>query len=256
MNRPTRWSLGAAISGLALLGVVGVLDLTGEPLPAGGPPDPEAEQARHQERRRRMVTDQIEARGIKDRAVLEAMRAVPRHRFVPEPIRDHAYDDGPLPIGEDQTISQPYVVALMTSLIRPNRSMRVLEVGTGSGYQAAVLAECVGEVDTIEVIPSLGKHAGVLLRELGYDSIRTRIGDGYDGWPERAPYDAILLTAAPPRIPAPLVDQLAEGGRLVAPVGRGVQELVVLTKARGGIRREVVDAVQFVPMTGKAEADR
>jgi protein-L-isoaspartate(D-aspartate) O-methyltransferase len=204
-------------------------------------------------RRMRMVAEQIEARGIKDPAVLKAMRTVPRHRFVPGVYQMLAYEDQPLPIGEGQTISQPVVVAQMTSLIHPNRSMRVLEIGTGSGYQAAVLAECVGEVETIEILPELGRRAEKVLKELGYRNVHVRIGDGYDGWPPGAPYDAILLTAAPERVPSPLLDQLKVGGKLVAPVGRGLQNLVVMTKTKEGITTEILDLVQFVPMTGKAQ---
>jgi protein-L-isoaspartate(D-aspartate) O-methyltransferase len=206
-------------------------------------------------RREEMVKTQLEARGIKNKAVLLAMRKVPRHRFVPALWRGRAYEDGPLPIGEAQTISQPYIVAWMTELIEPRKTMRVLEIGTGSGYQAAVLAECVAEVDTIEVIPELGRKAEVLLRELGYRNIRTRIGDGYAGWPERAPYDAILLTAAPPDdVPKPLLDQLKVGGRLVAPVGRDDQRLVRITRTETGLKREVLAPVRFVPMTGKVQS--
>jgi protein-L-isoaspartate(D-aspartate) O-methyltransferase len=179
---------------------------------------------------------------------------VPRHRFVPALWQGRAYTDGPLPIGEAQTISQPYIVAWMTELIEPKKEMRVLEIGTGSGYQAAVLAECVAEIDTIEVIPELGRKAEALLRELGYRNIRTRIGDGYAGWPDRAPYDAILLTAAPPvDVPKPLLDQLKVGGRLVAPVGRDDQNLVRITRTETGLKREVLAPVRFVPMTGKAQ---
>jgi protein-L-isoaspartate(D-aspartate) O-methyltransferase len=214
------------------------------------------DQAVDRARRLGMVETQIVARGVTDPAVLAAMRAVPRHRFVPEPLGPRAYDDTPLPIGDGQTISQPYVVAVMTSAIRPQRSMRVLEVGTGSGYQAAVLAACVAEVDSVEVIPALGRRAGSLLKELGYRNVEVRVGDGFDGWPERAPFDAVVLTAAPERVPQPLLDQLKEGGRLVAPVGRGVQELVVMTKTRRGVVTEVIDAVRFVPMTGKAAATK
>jgi protein-L-isoaspartate(D-aspartate) O-methyltransferase len=205
-------------------------------------------------RREEMVKTQLERRGIKDKAVLSAMRKVPRHRFVPDSWRGRAYTDGPLPIGEAQTISQPYIVAWMTELIEPRKGMRVLEIGTGSGYQAAVLAECAAEVDTIEVIPELGRKAEALLRELGYRNIRTRIGDGYGGWPDRAPYDAILLTAAPPvDVPKPLLDQLKIGGRLVAPVGRDDQNLVRITRTEAGLKREILAPVRFVPMTGKAQ---
>jgi protein-L-isoaspartate(D-aspartate) O-methyltransferase len=204
--------------------------------------------------REAMVKSQLEGRGIKDRAVLEAIRKVPRHRFVPEDLRGRAYDDGPLPIGEGQTISQPYIVGWMTELIEPRKGMRVLEIGTGSGYQAAVLAECVDEVDTIEVVPVLGRRADRLLSELGYRNIRTRIGDGYHGWPDRAPFDAIVLTAAPPGdVPGPLLEQLKVGGRLVAPVGRQEQMLVRITRTETGYRRETLAPVRFVPMTGKAQ---
>jgi protein-L-isoaspartate(D-aspartate) O-methyltransferase len=203
-----------------------------------------------------MVRNQLESRGIKDPAVVAAMRKVPRHRFIPESLQPRAYEDGPLPIGEGQTISQPYIVGWMTELIGPREGMRVLEVGTGSGYQAAVLAECVAEVDTIEVVPALGHTAERVLRDLGYRNIRTRIGDGYRGWPERAPFDAIILTAAPPRdVPRPLLEQLAVGGRLVAPVGRGPQLLVRITRTETGFHREDLGAVSFVPMTGEAQHD-
>jgi len=206
-------------------------------------------------RREEMVKTQLEARGIKDKAVLAALRKVPRHRFVPALWQGRAYEDGPLPIGEAQTISQPYIVAWMTELIEPKKGMRVLEIGTGSGYQAAVLAECVAEIDTIEVIPELGRKAEALLRELGYRNIRTRIGDGYAGWPERAPYDAILLTAAAPDdVPKSLLDQLKVGGRLVAPVGRDDQHLVRITRTETGLKREVLEPVRFVPMTGKVQS--
>lgn len=208
-------------------------------------------------RREEMVRGQIEARGIKDRAVLDAVRKVPRHRFVPALLRGRAYEDGPLPIGDGQTISQPYVVAHMTELIGPKKAMRVLEIGTGSGYQAAVLAECVDEVDTIEVVPALGRGAERLLRELGYRNVRTRIGDGYHGWPDRAPFDAIILTAAPPEdVPRPLLDQLKVGGRLVAPVGREDQQLIRITRTASGYDREVIAPVRFVPMTGEAQHGR
>ena len=208
----------------------------------------------YQARREAMVRDQIEARGIKDKAVLAAFRKVPRHRFVPAGSRDLAYTDGPLPIGEGQTISQPEIVALMTELIKPDKKSRVLEIGTGSGYQAAILAECVAQVDSIEVVPALGKKAETVLRELGYRNVKLRIGDGYEGWAERAPFDAIILTAAPPReVPRPLLEQLKVGGHLVAPLGRMQQQLVRITRTKSGFEREVITDVRFVPMTGKAQ---
>ncbi len=253
-RKPRSWKVVAALLGFAaLLGGLISGDLFNAGARGNQPPGP-ADRDDMRERRLRMVAQQIQARGITEPAVLAAMRAVPRHRFVPADMREHAYDDSPLPIGSGQTNSQPYIVALMTARIRPRRDMRVLEIGTGSGYQAAVLAECVKEVDSIEIVPELGKRAEALLRELGYLNVRLRVSDGYAGWPERAPYDAILLTAAPPQIPQPLLDQLRVGGRLVAPVGRGVQDLVVITKTERGLEREVIEAVRFVPMTGKAQA--
>jgi len=203
-----------------------------------------------------MVSAQIESRGIKDPSVLAAMREVPRHEFVPGPFRGLAYDDGPLPIGEGQTISQPFIVALMTSAIRPRKGMRMLEIGPGSGYQAAGLARGVDEVYTVKVLPKLGSRAEALLKRLGCHNVHVRIGDGFDGWPEHAPYDAVVLTAAPEQVPRPLIDQLRVGGRLVAPVGRDVQDLVVITRTERGPVTEVIDAVRFVPMTGKAAAGR
>jgi protein-L-isoaspartate(D-aspartate) O-methyltransferase len=201
-----------------------------------------------------MVASQIESRGIRDPSVLAAMRKVPRHLFVPPPERSQAYSDGPLPIGLGQTISQPYIVALMTELIRPDRSLKVLEVGTGSGYQAAVLAECTKEVYTIEIVPQLGLRAEELLRKLGYQNVHVRIGDGYDGWPEQARFHAILVTAAPDDIPKPLLAQLEVGGRLVIPVGVGSQDLVRVTRtSEENYRRETITPVRFVPMTGKAQ---
>jgi protein-L-isoaspartate(D-aspartate) O-methyltransferase len=203
-----------------------------------------------------MVAEQIEARGIRDPALLAAMRRVPRHRFVPPELQAHAYIDHPLSIGYRQTISQPYIVARMTELIVPRPTMKVLEIGTGSGYQAAVLAECVREVYTIEILPELGRQAAALLSELGYKNIHTRIGDGYDGWPDEAPFDAIVVTAAPPTIPQPLLDQLAVPGRLVIPVGEMSQDLLVVTRTADGYERRTAEAVKFVPMTGKAQEAR
>jgi protein-L-isoaspartate(D-aspartate) O-methyltransferase len=208
----------------------------------------------YEARREHMVREQIEARGIKDKAIVAAFRKVPRHRFVPARLRAQAYDDGPLPIGEGQTISQPEIVAMMTELIKPDKKFRVLEIGTGSGYQAAILAECVKEVDSIEVVPSLGKKAEVVLRDLGYKNIKLRIGDGYQGWSERAPYDAIILTAAPPKeVPRPLLEQLKVGARLVAPVGQSEQKLIRITRTEAGFEQEFITDVRFVPMTGKAQ---
>ncbi len=203
-------------------------------------------------RRQSMVSTQIEARGIRQPSVLEALRRVPRHLFVPPELRGEAYAARPLPIGLRQTISQPYIVALMTELIQPDPGMKVLEVGTGSGYQAAVLARCAGELFTIEIVPELGRNAAELLDTLGHTNVHARIGDGFDGWPEQAPFGGIVVTAAPARIPQPLLDQLAPGGRLVIPVGEGSQQLVVVTRTADGFERRSVTPVRFVPMTGKA----
>jgi protein-L-isoaspartate(D-aspartate) O-methyltransferase len=181
------------------------------------------------------------------------MRRVERHRFVPESIREHAYEDRPLGIGHGQTISQPYIVAVMTEAARVRPGARVLEIGTGSGYQAAVLAELAGEVDTIELVEPLAKEAAARLVALGYRNVNVRAGDGYRGWPERAPFDVILVTAAPPEIPQPLLDQLAVGGRLVAPVGEREQELVVVKRTEAGLSRRTLLPVRFVPMTGEAQ---
>ncbi len=184
--------------------------------------------------------------------VTAALAKVPRHRFVPPEFAASAYDNRPLPIGEGQTISQPFIVALMTELAQPKKTDRVLEVGTGSGYQAAVLAECVERVYTIEIVPALGRRASALLKELGYANVDTRIGDGYRGWPDAAPFDAILVTAAPDHVPQPLVDQLKPGGRLVIPVGSqfGGQDLLVIEKSADGraVRRTALP-VRFVPLT-------
>ena len=182
--------------------------------------------------RQEMVSRQIEARGIRNPSVLAAMRSVPRHVFLPEPFRSEAYGDSPLPIGDGQTISQPYIVALMTELASPQPSDRALEVGTGSGYQAAVLANLVREVYSVEILEALAHEAAKLIRSLGYDNITLRVGDGYAGWPEKAPFDVILVTAAPERVPEALLDQLASGGRMVVPVGQegGVQRLQLIRK--------------------------
>jgi protein-L-isoaspartate(D-aspartate) O-methyltransferase len=185
-------------------------------------------------------------------SVLRAMRTVPRHRFVPPQLADDAYHDRPLPIGLGQTISQPFIVALMTELLEPRPDARVLEIGTGSGYQAAVLAECVAKVYSIEIVAPLGERAREVLKELGYRNVEVRIGDGYKGWPDAAPFDGIIVTAAPDHIPQPLVDQLAPKGRLVIPVGtrHGVQDLLVITKDADGraVTKRTI-AVRFVPLT-------
>lgn len=198
----------------------------------------------------------LDRSGIDDPAVLDAIRVVPRHEFVPDALRSLAYADQPLPIGREQTISQPYVVALMSELAEVERGEKVLEVGTGSGYQAAVLAEMGAEVYSIEIVEPLGREAAADLERLGYE-VRTRIGDGYRGWPEEAPFDAIVITAAPPEIPEPLIEQLAIGGRLVVPVGEamGDQELVVITRTEEGFERERSIPVRFVPMTGEAQRE-
>lgn len=203
--------------------------------------------------RDRMVRQQIETRGVQDPAVLAAMRAVPRHRFVPADYREAAYNDSPLPIGESQTISQPYIVALMSELLEVGPGDRVLEIGTGSGYQAAVLAAMGVEVYTVEIRPRLCERARSTLTELGYDGVRVRCGDGYGGWPEEAPFDGIIVTAAPDRIPEPLVDQLGEGARMVIPLGDFYQQLMVIRRTEDGVEERSVIPVRFVPMTGEIE---
>lgn len=198
--------------------------------------------------REAMVAKQIKARGISDARVIEAIARVPRHEFVPRHLATRAYDDGPLPIGHGQTISQPYIVAFMTEALEVQPSDVVLEIGTGSGYQAAVLAEIAREVLTIELVPQLAERSGTVLARLGYRNVQVRAGDGYNGWPERAPFTRIMVTAAPPEIPQALVDQLAVGGRMVVPVGRFIQELMIVEKTRDGVTRRSVMPVRFVPM--------
>lgn len=215
--------------------------------------DPEKEQTRDfKAKQERMVETQIKARGIQDPLVLKAMAKVERHRFVPGPLQNRAYGDHPLPIGQEQTISQPYIVALMTELSSLKGGEKVLEIGTGSGYQAAVLAELAKEVYTIEIIPALANSARDRLQKLGYKNIQVKTGDGYQGWPEAAPFDAIIVTAAPDHIPQPLINQLKEGGRMIVPVGTYPnQELKRITKKSG--KAEITDIlpVLFVPMTGE-----
>ncbi len=204
--------------------------------------------ARHQ-----MVETQMERRGILNPEVLRIMGKVPRHEFVPLLYRWQSYDDHPLPIEKGQTISQPYIVALMTELLDPEPADRILEIGTGSGYQAAILAELVDTVYTIEIIPALAKSAAETFKRLDYSNIQVKAGDGYLGWPEAAPFDGIIVTAAPPYLPQPLVEQLKTGGKLVIPVGDIYQELKVYTKTDEGLETKDIIPVRFVPMTGRAQ---
>lgn len=200
-----------------------------------------------------MIAHQIAGRGVRDKRVLAALRNVPRHLFVPPEFRGSAYEDYPLPIGDGQTISQPYIVALMTELLHLTGKEKVIEIGTGSGYQTAVLAELAKEVYTVEIIPQLADKAEVLLKELGYKNIMVKSGDGYLGWPEHAPFDAMIVTAAPEEIPEALMEQLAENGRMVLPVGAMYQELMVLTKNNGRLIQRPVLPVRFVPMIHKPQ---
>ena len=202
--------------------------------------------------RKRMVDVDLRGRDIVDLRVLNAMLKVPRHEFVTEEYRNQAYADYPLPIGNNQTISQPYIVALMTQSARLQPEDRVLEIGTGSGYQAAVLAELVKEVYTIEIVEDLANNSRSELERLGYDNVKVKHGDGYQGWEEFAPFDAILLTAAAPKIPQPLIDQLKEGGRIILPLGgKLLQKLIRITKIKDELKREKITGVRFVPMTGE-----
>ncbi|MBI4668688.1 MAG: protein-L-isoaspartate(D-aspartate) O-methyltransferase [Elusimicrobia bacterium] len=206
-----------------------------------------------------LIANYSQSHRVTDKTVIEAMKKVPRHRFVPSDVVERAYDDTPLMIGEGQTISQPFIVGYMTELLSLKPSDKVLEIGTGSGYQAAVLSLLAKEVYTIEIIESLGRRAGAALRELGYKNVKVKIGDGYRGWPENAPFNAVIVTCAPEDIPKPLIDQLKTGGRMVIPVGRQLedmwttQELIVLIKTDKGIVREKKLDVRFVSMTGEAQ---
>jgi protein-L-isoaspartate(D-aspartate) O-methyltransferase len=200
-----------------------------------------------------MVRDQIEKRNIKDQNVIRAMSKVPRHEFVPEHLRKYAYADEPLPIGEDQTISQPYIVAYMSEQLELKPTDKILEIGTGSGYQAAVLAEITDSVFTIEIVDVLARRAESTLKKLGYSNIMVKSGDGYKGWPEHAPFDKIIITAAPTRIPQPLVDQLKIGGKMILPLGDYSQDLVLIQKNEGGVTQRKLLPVRFVPMTGEIE---
>lgn len=219
--------------------------------------DTEATPADFDSLREAMIKDHIEGRGITDPATLAAMRAVPRHEFVPLRLRDEAYADYPLPIGHGQTISQPYIVAFMTEAIGPRPGEKILEIGAGSGYQAAVLAQAGAEVYTVEIVPPLAELARHNLERLGYDRAHVLQGDGYRGWAAHAPFDAIIVTCAPDRIPPDLVAQLRDGGRMIIPVGGGMnQELVLLRKQGGRIEQQSVLPVRFVPMTGEATRPR
>jgi len=207
--------------------------------------------------RERMVEEQIVMRGVVEESVLAAMRKVPREEFVPEELRAASYDDRPLPIGYDQTISQPFIVAFMTQQLRPQSGDRVLEIGTGSGYQAAILAELVAEVYSVEIIEPLAKTAETTLQRLGYKNVHVKAGDGYKGWPEHAPFDCVIVTCAPDHVPKPLVEQLKEGGRMIIPVGSlGEQDLYLVEKENGELRQRAVSPVRFVPMTGEAAGQK
>ncbi len=221
------------------------------------PSAPAQSAAAFQQARQRMVDEEVAGAGVKNERVLRSMRETPRHEFVPLPHRKNAYFDMALPIGEGQTISSPFIVAYMTEALDPQPTDRVLEIGTGSGYQAAVLSPLVSEVYTIEIVPQLGQNAARTLKRLGYRNVFTRIGDGFLGWPEHAPFDKIIVTCSPEDVPQPLVDQLKEGGRMVIPVGQRYQQtLYVLKKSQGVLQREALQPTLFVPMTGAAEAKR
>ena len=206
-------------------------------------------QAQFDKQRERMVAEQLAGRDIRDARVLDAMRKVPRHLFVPVSMRDSAYQDSPLPIGNDQTISQPYIVAYMTQALELKPSHKVLEIGTGSGYQAAVLGELAAQVYTIEIVGELAQRATKALADAGYKNIHVRHGDGYAGWPEHAPFDAIMVTAAPDHVPDPLIQQLAPGGRMIIPVGTTYQELRLIQKTETGLVERSTIPVRFVPLT-------
>jgi len=278
-NRPVLWIFACFFAMAASCFVTGFVDVPGAPrvdahdeavgaeslrqsestqsaeeLRAGRPETNTEEDPAFAQARRRMVQRDLRGRDIDNALVLEVMGRVPRHLFVPESIREAAYADRPLPIGEDQTISQPYIVALMTQLVDPKKTSRALDIGTGSGYQAAVLAEICKEVHSIEIVKRLADRAKKRLADLGYKNITVRHGDGYQGWKDKAPFDVIIVAAAPDHVPQPLIDQLAPGGKLVIPVGRYFQELLLIEKKKDGtVERRSVLPVRFVPMTGKAQ---
>ncbi len=228
-------------------------DCQGPPQARSSTPSVTQDTDAHLKVRELMVQQQIATRGVRDQRVLEAMRKVPRHLFVPPGMQPYAYLDSPLPIGREQTISQPYIVAFMTEALRLRPEDRVLEVGTGSGYQAAVLSVMVREVYSIEIVEPLATEAAERLRRLGYANVTVRVGDGYRGWPDEAPFDAIMVTAAPDHVPEPLLHQLALGGRLILPVGDQFQTLMRIRRTAKGFKRESLLPVRFVPMTGEAE---
>ncbi|MGB9601161.1 MAG: protein-L-isoaspartate(D-aspartate) O-methyltransferase [Limisphaerales bacterium] len=222
----------------------------------GMPHSKEAMEEKYAEARKKMVEEQLASwtRGIKNKKVLEAMEKVPRHEFVPDDVKNQAYEDYPLPIGYGQTISQPYIVAFMTEKLDPQPNHRVLEIGTGSGYQAAVLSLLVSEVYSIEIIEPLAKRAEETCKRLGYTNVFIKAGDGYKGWPEKAPFDSIIVTCAPEKIPEPLVEQLKDGGKMIIPVGPiWDQSLYLLVKSGNEIKKQAVLPVRFVPMTGEIE---
>lgn len=237
---------------IALSACLSLLVLSGHYSPAPQKRNPEADE--YSRERRLMVEQQIRARGIRSGAVLRAMRRVPRHEFVPESLRDKAYADHPLPIGFGQTISQPAIVAYMTEAADVSGKDKVLEIGTGSGYQAAVLGELAREVYTIEIVPELAEQARQVLGRSGYKNVFVRAGNGYLGWPEHAPFDAIVVTAAPDEVPKALVEQLAVNGKMVIPVGTTFQEMVIINRTRKGVTERRTIPVRFVPMTGKPGA--
>ena len=245
-------AVGFVLLGLILAGCTAPLETPLDAAPGVAGRSAQAPPGREGDRMR-MVERQLLARDITDPRVVRAMRRVPRERFVPPDQRQRAYEDRPLPIGYRQTISQPYIVAYMTQALRLTPDAKVLEVGTGSGYQAAVLAELAAAVYSIEIITQLAERARDTLAELGYANVQVRHGDGYAGWPEQAPFDAIMVTAAPDHVPQPLVDQLAVGGRLIIPVGQNRQTLTILTRTEDGVEQDTTLPVLFVPMTGEAE---
>ncbi len=248
-------NIGRQLGVLLIAGLAFRLSLSfwGTPGQVAATSDAATDSAEQRNAREQMVHRQIQARGIHDPRVLEALRKVPRHLFVPEDMQPYAYNDTPLPIGFGQTISQPYVVAFMSEALELKPQDRVLEIGTGSGYQAAILGRLARQVYSIEIVEPLSKEASRRLERLGYSNLKLRVGDGYRGWPEAAPFDAIIVTAAPDHIPEPLVEQLREGGRLVLPLGTGDQTLVRIRRTAKGLKRENLLPVRFVPMVGEAE---